>query len=107
MKSPKKRAHRNDVMPRSKAGSRRCIAGDPTEAGSAGRRTKNSPSRWRFRPPPPGTVGFRLEPPGAASTYSRSVLGARGKLDGTRAERKAVLTAVPAICEDFRKGSTN
>src|SRR5215831_18651574 len=42
--------------------------------------TRNSPSRWRFRPPPPGTFGFRLPPSGAASTYSRSVLGARGNV---------------------------
>ena len=43
-------------------------------------RTKNSPSRWRFRPPLPRTFGFRLLPSGAASTYSRSVLGARRNL---------------------------
>ena len=41
---------------------------------------KNSPSRLRFRPPLPVNLGFRLRPSGAASAYSRSVLGARGKL---------------------------
>src|SRR5690348_3053703 len=102
-KSPKKRAQKNDVMPRSKAGRRRCIARDPTEAVPAARETKkNSPSRWRFRPPPRGTVGFRLEPPGAASTYSRSVLGATGKLVGLAAGGKCVAPAVSAICENFR-----
>ena len=41
---------------------------------------KNSPSRVRFRPPPRRTFGFRLRPTGVGSTYSRPVLGARGKL---------------------------
>jgi hypothetical protein len=30
---------------------------------------KNSPSRWRFRPPPPQTFGLRLWPSGTASVY--------------------------------------
>ena len=41
---------------------------------------KNSPSRFRFRPPFPPAFGFRLLPPGWASVYLRSVLGARGRL---------------------------
>jgi hypothetical protein len=43
---------------------------------------KNSPSRWRFRPQLPLTFRLRVRPPGAASTYSRSVLGASGTLRG-------------------------
>jgi hypothetical protein len=41
---------------------------------------KNSPSRLRFRPRHPLAFRLRVLPPGAASTYSRPVLGARGKL---------------------------
>src|SRR6266571_1225291 len=37
---------------------------------------KNSRSRFRFRPPLRPTFGFRLQPPGGASTYLRSVLRA-------------------------------
>jgi hypothetical protein len=37
---------------------------------------KNSPSRWRFRPPSSSAFRFRVQPPRAASSYSRSVLGA-------------------------------
>src|SRR5690349_4454429 len=39
-----------------------------------------SPSRSRFRPPLSLTLGFRLTPSRSASTYLRSVLGARGNL---------------------------
>jgi hypothetical protein len=41
---------------------------------------KNSPSRFRFRPPVALTFGFRLLPSPLASTYSRPVLGASGNL---------------------------
>jgi len=41
---------------------------------------KNSPSRFRFRPPLPLTFPFRVLPSVSASTYLRSVLGARGTL---------------------------
>src|SRR3954462_6741345 len=41
----------------------------------------NSPNRFRFRPPHRLTFGFRLVPPGRASIYLRSVLGARGNLE--------------------------
>src|SRR3954453_3868806 len=37
----------------------------------------------RFRPPLRRTFGFRLEPTGEASSYSRPVLGARGTLKAT------------------------
>src|SRR5580700_2488444 len=60
---------------------------------------KGSPSRRRFHPPPPLT--FRppalrpsaYQPPEAASTYSRSVLGASGTLGPRLASRQAVTTA--------------
>src|SRR2546430_10305749 len=41
---------------------------------------KNSPSQFHFRPPFPLTFAFRLLPSDSVSTYSRSVLGARGNL---------------------------
>jgi hypothetical protein len=61
------------------------------------RRSKNSSSRFRFRPLYRGAFGFRLQPLGGASTYLRSVLDAGGLLH-TRAE--------PAIGDftDFRVG---
>src|SRR5437773_261774 len=80
-------------------GGRRCIGRDRTEACRRGRRPKaqprtgpdkSAPSRWRFRPPSPSTLSFRLLPPGAASTYSRSVLGAGVNLRITRSPCKAV-----------------
>src|SRR5262249_4041424 len=43
---------------------------------------KNSPSRLRFRPPNRLTFRLRVRPPDSASTYSRSVLGAGGNVDG-------------------------
>ena len=60
---------------------------------------KNSPSRFRFRPPLRPTFGFRLRPPGGASTYSRSVLGARGNLDGREGGRKGLRRRSPQIAE--------
>jgi hypothetical protein len=65
---------------------------------SAGaRRSKNSSSRFRFRPLYRGAFGFRLQPLGGASTYLRSLLDAGG-LSHTQAE--------PAIGDftDFRVG---
>src|SRR3954470_7939805 len=41
---------------------------------------RSSPSRLRFRPPLRPTFRFRVQPPGLASSYSRSVLGAIGTL---------------------------
>ena len=38
--------------------------------GDGGDRGKNSPSRWRFRPPTPLAFRFRVRPSGSASTYS-------------------------------------
>ena len=50
----------------------------------------DSPSRFRFRPPHRLTFGFRLVPPGRASSYLRSVLGARGNLERSDHSDKAV-----------------
>ena len=41
---------------------------------------KNSPSRFRFRPPLPLTFPFRVLPSDSVSTYLRSVLGASSTL---------------------------
>ena len=62
---------------------------------------KNSPSRLRFRPLNRPTFGFRLRPPGWASIYSRSVLGARGTVDVSRCPFKTCPIADPAICKKF------
>jgi hypothetical protein len=62
---------------------------------------KNSPSRFRFRPPCRPTFGFRLRPPGWASTYSRSVLGANGTVEVSRGPFKACPNAKFAICKKF------
>src|SRR3954470_2475058 len=50
----------------------------------------NSPSRFRFRPPHRLTFGLHLRPPGRASIYLRSVLGARGNLEALDPSGKAV-----------------
>ena len=47
---------------------------------AGGRDQKNSPSRFRFRPPLPLTFPFRVLPSDSASTYLRSVLGASSTL---------------------------
>jgi hypothetical protein len=51
---------------------------------------KNSPSRFRFRPPVALTFGFRLLPSPLASTYSRPVLGASGNLAVVKGSIKSV-----------------
>src|SRR5919108_1420927 len=60
-----------------------------------------SPNRFRFRPLPQPAFGFRLRLPGAASTYSRSVLGADRNLEGLGALCKSLGKGKPAICEKF------
>src|SRR3954465_8007614 len=84
IRSPKKRAQRNEITPWSNAGARRCIARDPNHAArrdgagdvDVGPQKITEPvallstSPGNFRPPP---CGFFLRPSGAASTYSRSV----------------------------------
>src|SRR3954469_15647660 len=59
-----------------------------------GRGPKNSPSRWRFRPPNLVTFRFRVRSPGSDSTYSRSVLGARGTVRPSAAPCKGAGGAV-------------
>src|SRR5205807_1381594 len=74
---------------------------------------KNSPSRFRFRPPLPLTFPLRVLPSDSVSTYLRSVLGASSNLTcrarGSRAWKKPrpqfayipfsnVLTAFLATC---------
>src|SRR5436309_2020782 len=51
-----------------------------------------SPSRFRFRSPIPLTFGFRLLPSIPASTYLRSVLGARRNLGDLPSPRKSFRT---------------
>jgi hypothetical protein len=73
---------------RSALGSQRCRATPSPE-----RDQKNSPSRFRFRPPLPLTFAFRLLPSVSASTYLRSALGARRNLTrctkGSRGRKEA------------------
>jgi hypothetical protein len=68
--------------------------------------TKSSPSRVRFRPPPPLTFGFRLLPSETASTYSRPLLGARGKLWPRGSERKRSEKAMFGKCEEIVFGAS-
>ena len=70
-------------------------------AARSARDHKNSPSRLRFRPPNRPTFGFRLRPPGWASTYSRSVLGANGTVEVSRRPFKSCRNAELAICKVF------
>jgi hypothetical protein len=58
------------------------------ESPARGRDQKNSPSRFRFRPPLPLTFPFRVLPSDSVSTYLRSVLGASSNLtSATRGSR--------------------
>src|SRR3954470_5629326 len=59
-----------------------------------------SPSRFRFRPPAPMTFGFRLLPSLPASTYLRSVLGAKRNLGEVKAVGKRSEFEKDAICTD-------
>jgi hypothetical protein len=63
---------------------------------------KNSPSRWRFRPPNPLAFRLRVQPPGPASVYSRSVLGASGTLRRRRTADKGVGTRKGCSLHLFR-----
>jgi len=63
---------------------------------------KNSPSRWRFRPPNLLAFRFRVPPPGPASTYSRSVLGAKGTIGAAALLCKTVHKEEAAICINFQ-----
>src|SRR4051812_17350907 len=60
--------------------------------------TKDSPTRFRFRPPLPVTFALRLRPPPAASSYLRPVVGARGNLGAGKGGRKGSRDGIDAIC---------
>ena len=83
----------------------------PKNQKSARRRSFGSPSRFRFRPPFALTFGFRLRPSGSASSYLRSVLGARGNLGVRRSrhkrsgERKARNLDTPRTGRPLSRGS--
>ena len=64
--------------------------------------TKNSPSRLRFRPPNLLAFRLRVQPPGSASTYSRSVLGASGTVDPVADRCKGACHENDAICAQSR-----
>src|SRR3989440_11655554 len=66
-----------------------------------GRDQKNSPSRFRFRPPLPLTFPLRVLPSDSVSTYLRSVLGASIKLRNASHAFKTSKRAVAAICVKF------
>jgi hypothetical protein len=87
------------VKPWLNAGGRRCIARRILRLrdGRPARDQKNSPSRFRFRPPLEPTFPFRVLPLREASTYSRSVLDASGKVRHPSA----------AVKDDNRKKTAN
>src|SRR5205823_14799787 len=74
------------------AGRPRLKGGRAGKAPPCGRDQKNSPSRFRFRPPLPLTFPFRVLPSDSVSTYLRSVLGASSTLtcqaSGSRGRKK-------------------
>src|SRR5216110_1069078 len=97
MNRPSTNAQMKDMTPGSMLGGLRCIERDRNALGKppgspkppplvryADERSaldqKNSPSRFRFRPPSPLTFPFRVLPSEPASSYSRSVLGASSTL---------------------------
>src|SRR6266480_702477 len=87
MKRPKKRAHANDVMPWSKAGRRRCIARDPTEAASRGCGPKKFTEPVALSSTSPGDR--RLPPRALGSGFDRLALRARCKREGRRCATRA------------------
>ena len=64
-----------------------------------GRDHKNSPSRFRFRPPLPLTFPLRVLPSDSVSTYLRSVLGASGNLTTSSSGSRAPKRACPQFAE--------
>jgi hypothetical protein len=74
------------------------ICGDHFDRLRQHRRTKNSPSRGRFRPRSSRTLGFRLPFPRTASTYSRSVLGATANLKLISCVGKGPVLPIAALC---------
>ncbi len=109
MKRPRPSAQMKAVTPGSMLGGRRCtermLLTEGLTLRGEGRPTardqKNSPSRFRFRPPLPLTFPLRVLPSDLASTYSRSVLGASTKLRDARHACKWSGSAMAAICVKF------
>src|SRR2546421_1177232 len=64
-----------------------------------GRDQKNSPSRFRFRPPLPLTFPFRVLPSDSVSTYLRSVLGASSTLTCRAGRSRDRKRACPQFAE--------
>src|SRR6266545_5842916 len=91
---PKREPHNEGIR-------EKCKALFPEYETAPRRRPFHSPSRSRFRPPNPLTFGFRLRPPGGASTYSRPVLGAIGTLGALPDACKGLRERRRALCEVF------
>ena len=77
------------------------MRGAPQSTRGSARDQKNSPSRFRFRPPLPLTFRLRVQPPDSVSTYLRSVLGAIGNLCDASGSFKSSENATAAICGLF------
>ena len=73
--------------------------GGNTRAQGSERDHKNSPSRFRFRPPFPLTFAFRLLPSDSVSTYLRSVLGARRNLTSRQGRSRDRKRSWPQFAE--------
>ena len=70
-----------------------------SRAGRAGADQKNSPSRFRFRPPFPLTFPFRVLPSDSVSTYLRSVLGASSTLTSAPSRSRGRKKTCPQFAE--------
>ena len=104
MKSPKKSAHRNEMIPWSKAGRRRCIAAPilPNVRTRLGPKKFTEPVALLSTFP----VNLRLPPTALGSGFDLLALRARCKREGRRpASRRArgAESVLPAICENFCK----
>jgi hypothetical protein len=76
------------------------VKGGPKRSpATCGRDQKNSPSRFRFRPPLPLTFPFRVLPSDSASTYLRSVLGASRRLTRATGRSRDRKKACPQFAE--------
>ncbi len=73
----------------------------PERRGPArGRDQKNSPSRFRFRPPLPLTFPLRVLPSDSVSTYLRSVLGASSTLTRATLRSRGLTKPWPQFAEN-------
>ena len=77
------------------------VAGKGRPRGTPNQDQKNSPSGWRFRPLHRPAFRLHVQPPGEASTYSRSLLGAIGTLANPKHAYKGPFSLMYAICEMF------